>query len=1027
MSSKTRKFIWSVPVVAAFAVIGALAVFGVLGLQNAQPVEAQAVVSAPGEPAALVVTAEHQGILVQWLAPTASAGTSPPTGYEIQYIVQDEGNDAPTATGFTPEAVKTVTVPGGTTTGWRISDLDNDGKEYFARIRATNSGGESGWSAIDPIGDNGANPAASAPEAPTGVSVAALEGSAEIEVTWDEANDGGDPITAYTVTYTVDVGAGVTVAPLDGDARKVTIVHGSALAAGAVVAASVTATNGEGEGSAGTGTLTVVATPVSLESSSSTGSAGIKLTLIVPLTENLTGSNWVEIYLEDDYQEPGSIPNAAIVFEARGDPTSGAANNAVDLNTTFAAAAVEVDDGGDLNGEDNAVVIFARIPDMKDGDATGYPLTGQTLIMVVSEAAGVKNPPEQGDHDNGYSIIGGTASRAGAAEAENIGDGKYANDKGELFTKAKISLNDEDAGRGAPITVTGTGFNNGTTATVKILAFKAAQDPAPSCAAVMDSDDSETLGTAVVGSDDKFTVTFTVHQDEFNPGAVNYICARDDEAPTNRLAVSAKVFDNEASVSVDPTSVNSGDEVTLKARDFGGALDRISLGGDENWYGVDDARNSFEMKEIDDNDYIFDMPGGLSGTVNVAAIRGSTTKRVDIVVTPSGLELSKSEVVANETVIISGRGFSERARIYVADITLDGDPVEVDDAGTSVDDRDTDSTADDVLYITTTSAGEFTATINIWAIGDGGSATDAGNYEIEAEDANGYSGSASITILEPAVSVTPAMASPRDYITISGTNWPADVNDLGSEVCIIISDGTVDVDYDSADVDTSGRFTLQYQLDGGIDIGTTHDVVVRFPDSGLCADDTIEVKSSFEVPESNVVLTPTAAAPGETISLEITGMPIYELVEAVRINGDDRLDIAVNTDSNGDASITAILVPFLTPGFYPVEVEVEDEIRVVQLEILAEATVAGTAQSVSDALSEISGSLVRVFHFNNTSKVWTFYDPRPEFEGLNTLSELANGQPYWILVSEGQENVVLNGQTRNLTCVGGDCWNQEVW
>ena len=99
----------------------------------------------------------------------------------------------------------------------------------------------------------------------------------------------------------------------------------------------------------------------------------------------------------------------------------------------------------------------------------------------------------------------------------------------------------------------------------------------------------------------------------------------------------------------------------------------------------------------------------------------------------------------------------------------------------------------------------------------------------------------------------------------------------------------------------------------------------------------------------------------------------------------------------------------------------------MQLEILAEATVAGTAQSVSDALSEISGSLVRVFHFNNTSKVWTFYDPRPEFEGLNTLSELANGQPYWILVSEGQENVVLNGQTRNLTCVGGDCWNQEVW
>ena len=44
-----------------------------------------------------------------------------------------------------------------------------------------------------------------------------------------------------------------------------------------------------------------------LVSSSSTGSAGVKLTLTVPLTEDLTGSSWVEIYLEDDYQEPGSI------------------------------------------------------------------------------------------------------------------------------------------------------------------------------------------------------------------------------------------------------------------------------------------------------------------------------------------------------------------------------------------------------------------------------------------------------------------------------------------------------------------------------------------------------------------------------------------------------------------------------------------------------------------------------------------------------------------------------------------------
>ena len=159
-----------------------------------------------------------------------------------------------------------------------------------------------------------------------------------------------------------------------------------------------------------------------LKSTSSTSSAGVKLTLTIPAgPQNLTGSSWVEIYLEDDYQEPGSIAKENVLFETR-DPRENADDNEVDLNTSFAAAAVEIDDGGDLNGEDNAVVISARIPDMLDGDGTGYPVAGQTLIMVVTKAADIKNPSEGDNHDNGFSIIGGTDDRAGAAQMENIGD-----------------------------------------------------------------------------------------------------------------------------------------------------------------------------------------------------------------------------------------------------------------------------------------------------------------------------------------------------------------------------------------------------------------------------------------------------------------------------------------------------------------------------------------------------------------------------------------------------------------------------
>ena len=84
-----------------------------------------------------------------------------------------------------------------------------------------------------------------------------------------------------------------------------------------------------------------------LESSSDTSSAGVKLTLTIELDRDLTGSSWVEIYLENDYQEPGSIARENVIFEVRvpirrmvnppSNPT---------LNTTFAAATVEIDDGG---------------------------------------------------------------------------------------------------------------------------------------------------------------------------------------------------------------------------------------------------------------------------------------------------------------------------------------------------------------------------------------------------------------------------------------------------------------------------------------------------------------------------------------------------------------------------------------------------------------------------------------------------------------------------------------------------------
>ena len=810
--------------------------------------------------------------------------------------------------------------------------------------------------------------------------------------------------------------------------------------------------NGNGNGAMSTGAM--------LKSSSTSGSATVELTFTsLPLTTTDVDKigrdgGSVELFLEDDFKVPDSISPGSIYFTLT-KPTTGLTGGGGRVRAVYG---VEVNDGDFFGGDDDwAIQVY--LPDLYTAsvdDAAGFQgaQVGQTLTMVITKSAGIMNPSEEGKHSVGYKFLGT------ADDPDEDGEMKLVtnilDDDGmstsEVATYAKIGLSADDGGRAASLKITGSGFNDGTTASVEVLQGAAGvNDDADdandiSCEAVLA--DGISLGSAAVGDNDKFELDITVHQDQFKAGAVNYICAKDNEAPTNRFAEEPKVFELTKSLTVSPGSVSSGDEVTIKPRDFPGSLSIVNLGGSKVYNASDDidlaevatSENDFDI-DPDGSDFVFDMPGGLSGTVQIAVtyyqINGgvddrvtpanadvegakdvSTTKNVFITVNPAGLSLSITEVAPNATVIISGSGFNDNSCVKTSDITIKdivSKRLVVDSAGVQT------GICTEGDYIQTTSSGEFTATISIWTHDsvDDNPALDDGDYKIEAKDIHGFKGSATVTILEPTVSVMPEMVSPRDFITISGENWPISTADDDHEVTIMVDERNR-----SVNIDGNGRFRYQYQLRSNIGIGDEHKVVVEFESDG----GSIEEEATFEVHDAGIMLTPTEAAPGQTISLEIEGMPPYTLVKFVNIDGVNRLGSQnPNTDRHGNVMITGVLVPYLDPGFYPVEVVVGQETRVVQLEVLSEAVVAGVAAALPGAVEDLGDNLVRIFHFNTSSKVWTFYDPRPEFEGLNTLTELADGQPYWILVPETQENVVLNGRPRDLTCVGGDCWNQLVW
>ena len=865
-----------------------------------------------------------------------------------------------------------------------------------------------------------------APQKP-GAVTAARTAASPVTVTWGAPSGAGLPPTGYEVGRKVDGGAwgdvnpghsGISLSYTDNN-----VVAGSTYqyrvrgtGAGAFnsdwVESNVVAVYAMGTATP-TPMPTAMPSGVSVGGWSSSGGGGEDIVITVA-NQTLDIDDSFVLVLDDKFTVPGSLPMGTVFFKEPGGKSGGA--------RVTASTSVDSEDD-DTTGEDSHTIRI-YVPDMDPADDAAAGITGNFGI-VIAKAAGVKNPTEgEKSYAIGYQILKGTAGydSAGTMAFDDDGSDSLSGSKTDSMVdvRAKVSLDDDKDKRGYELTITGSGFNKSSSATAYVLKGQSAA-PA-SCAALIANDDKESLGSGTVGADHKVVITATVtggSKGDFSPGATNYICIRDDNAPMRRLSSDVDPFNLEHSVAVEPAEAASGDEVTVKLRDYPAAatIDSISLDGKKS-LAMGDAPST-TMFEKDGSDLIFEMPGGVSGTVEVAVVAtGATTKTTTITVNPASLDLSLTEVAPNASIIISGSGFNEGAMIPVGDITMDDEPLVVDDAGT------VSCASGECVKVT--SSGEFTATVRVWTASSSNKnpALDDGEYTIKVKDEHGFEGKAKITILEPTVMVTPDTASPRDFIVISGENWPISTADDDYSVTIEVDGRTR-----SADTDGTGRFRYEYQLRANIKIGDEQDVKVSIADMvGSLKRDDIEEETTFNVTQAELGIMPAAAAPGQMISVEIEGMRPYTLVDKINIGRVSLLgNQSVTTDREGDATVSDLIVPYLDPGHYPVEVMVGSETRVAQFEVLSEAIVPGVAAMLPGAVSDLGDNLEAVFHFNNTSKEWSFYDPRPEFADLNTLTELNGGQPYWVLVKDSQEDVDWNGRLVSFTCAASDCWNLEIW
>ncbi len=1147
MKAKVKRFKWSAPLaVAALAVVGALALFGVVALPNAGVADAQANRCADGgagfitapttAPAAPTVTARNMAMAVTIAAPASNAdatvlGSPEYTGFQMEYRRGSSG----AWMAFTG----TITLNTRDLSGAAlITGLEN-GAAYNVRVRVTCGPGTGEWSAAS--GD--ATPAATVPGKVRNLKAvqtyyqSAAPASARVVGSWDPpADDGGSPVTSYKLeTFLGGTGDAIAANPTKqttlssntwknpgaadrgGDITGVGVTVGTDIVAANLWMRFKVAANN----SFGTGAEEMVDVRLdpdleqkleggpykgAISSDSTTSGATPKLTVrVTNLKNTLPVGASVVLFLEDDFQVPDSIPASSVYFVANSPVTTATGNGA----PVYATESPEIETDDYFDDDKDDISIRVSIPDMCTGDsdacqgANGVQLE-QHLTMVILSSSGIRNPSEAGQHTVAFNVLGFNDEVPGITEpvqgrierirdangmelsaAEiaasttrdlRIGQGVY------LPTLAKISLSDVDGERGDEVTVTGSGFNNGVSAaayvnqrmaarfavaqwweTLNCAGMKAAMGPgagnefcfhytldtAAMTYTVADKDKAasdkvfarhlcdvgiigkgERVASATVGSDDRVAIPVTVTVPTFKPGNDNLICVADGEGRSS--GADYEDFELLPSIRVSPAEAAVGDTITVFAQDFptqGAGFMELKLAGqtvmksgtgDDNVGAVSLVSVSSTSISSDGSaTATFDLPPhingvALEGTVRIDAKWGDKSEDAKVTIQSAVLNVSQPSARPNEMVTLTCVGFGSGSgnAIMAEKITLDGVPLKVHSDSLNSDGE-----------VPVSSAGRCVFAAAVWPESDGGAnpALTPGAHTIKVVDKNGYTGSVVITIPEPAVKVTPAVAGPRDVVTISGENWPVDNPDSTrlDAITITVTDGEREREY-SQYADGTGRWFVEHQVSGAVSIPSTSRIEAKYSD--------LVRLGEYSVPASIITIEPGECQPGDSVMLTASRLPVHSRIDRVEIGGRDvKPTGAPSTDGDGAVTVAGVVCPGLDEGRYSVLLEVEETVAIGELEILSEGPL-GQETPVAEALAPLGDSLAAVFYFDGIGKEWLFYDSRPEFAELNTLTELVAGEPYWVLVTEDVEDVALGGKSRSLTCsAGGNCWNLMVW
>jgi hypothetical protein len=256
---------------------------------------------------------------------------------------------------------------------------------------------------------------------------------------------------------------------------------------------------------------------------------------------------------------------------------------------------------------------------------------------------------------------------------------------------------------------------------------------------------------------------------------------------------------------------------------------------------------------------------------------------------------------------------------------------------------------------------------------------------------------------------------------VTGANFPVNNGSIGAD-----NTPTIAIEYEVAGAilrnvvtvfpDASGGFTTTFEVPLNIPIPSKENTV-----RALIMGTSTAATALHSVPNPTLIPSPAKGAPGTNVTLTGSDFKPFSTVASLTLGG---LDVAVSSNLHTDATgsfTTTFVVPEIYGGAQPVSAQVGGSRYTVVFHVEASTTASATPEpapipwsvNLAGALRPLEDNLVRVFYFDNATKEWAFYDPRPDFASANTLTELVEGQAYWIEVKADQ-TAILDGKNRTL-------------